>query len=83
MENGLNIALVYMYVVFRLIFTQAVSELNAERQEISEAFKRVKKERDSTERELDTCREDKEKLEILYTEKIRESNELDAVSKIT
>ena len=50
--------------------------MNAERQELSEAFKRVKKERDTAEKELDQCREEKDKLENLYTDKIKESNDL-------
>ena len=53
-----------------------MSELSTERQELSEAFKRVKKERDTAEKELDQNREDKDKLENLYTEKIKESNDL-------
>ena len=59
-----------------LFFVQTVSELNAERQELSEAFKRIKKERDTAEKELDQCREEKDKLENLYTDKIKESNDL-------
>ncbi|XP_066916326.1 uncharacterized protein [Clytia hemisphaerica] len=53
-----------------------VSELNAERHELKEAFLRVKKERDSTEKELDQCREDKDKLENHYADKIKECNDL-------
>ena len=62
--------------MFLLLHIQTVSELNAERQELSEAFKRVKKERDTAEKELDQCREEKDKLENLYTDKIKESNDL-------
>ena len=59
-----------------------VSELNAERHELKEAFKRVKKERDSTEKELDQCREDKDKLENHYADKIKECNDLAEVNDL-
>ena len=55
--------------------------MNAERLELKEAFKRVKKERDTTEKELDLTREEKEKLESIYADKMREVDELIEVHK--
>lgn len=55
---------------------KTISELNAERLELKEAFKRVKRERDTTEKELDRLREEKEKWENIYADKVREVDQL-------
>ena len=57
-----------------------MSELNAERHELKEAFQRVKKERDLSEKELDQLREEKEKLELLYADRLKECTQLADVS---
>lgn len=57
-----------------------MSEMKAERHELQEAFKRVKKERDESERELDSLRQDKENLQQSYSEKIKELEQTISVS---
>lgn len=52
------------------------NDLKAERHQIQEAFKRVKKERDVTESELESLRDDKDNLAKTYSEKIKEMEQI-------